>query len=84
MRNIPGSAQRALRGTSVFYANDSCSVAKQLPLAAAALLDMFTVVLVGNHKPTTSQLRRLLGARKGMVRDLVDYVVDKNNHLVGG
>ncbi|CAN0377719.1 unnamed protein product, partial [Laminaria digitata] len=84
MRNIPGSAQRSLRGTSVFYANDSCSVAKQLPLAAAGLLDMFTVVLVGNHKPTTSQLRRLLGARKGMVRGLVDYFVDKNNHLVRG
>ncbi|CAN0404449.1 unnamed protein product [Laminaria digitata] len=60
MRNIPGSAQRSLRGTSVFYANDSCSVAKQLSLTAARLLDMFTVVLVGNHKPTTSQLRMLL------------------------
>ncbi|CAM9418929.1 unnamed protein product, partial [Laminaria digitata] len=57
MRDIPGSAQRSLRGTSVFYANDSCAVAKQLPFAAAWLLDMFTVVLVGNHKPTTSQLR---------------------------
>ncbi|CAN0511129.1 unnamed protein product, partial [Laminaria digitata] len=60
MRNIPGSAQRSSRGTSVFYANDSCSVAKQLPLAAAGLLGMFAVVIVGNHKPTTSQLRMLL------------------------
>ena len=60
IRNIPGSAQRSLRGTSSFYANDSCSVEKQLPLAAAGLLDMFTVVLVWNHKSTTSQLRMLL------------------------
>ncbi|CAN0520526.1 unnamed protein product [Laminaria digitata] len=41
MRNIPGSTKRSLRGTSVFYANDSCSVAKQLPLAAAGLLDIY-------------------------------------------
>lgn len=55
----------------MFYLNDSCLVADKLPVAVAALLDMFTVILVGNHKPTKSQLAKLLGARKGMVRDLV-------------
>ncbi|CAM9546179.1 unnamed protein product, partial [Laminaria digitata] len=49
MRNNPGSAQRSLRGRSVFYANDPCAVAKPLPLAAAGLFGMFTAVLVGNH-----------------------------------
>ncbi|CAN0572860.1 unnamed protein product, partial [Laminaria digitata] len=65
------------------YSRDYSSTnnSNTLPLAPAGLLDTFTVVLVGNHNPTTSQLRRLLGARKGMVRGLVDYFVDKNNHL---
>ncbi|CAN0491786.1 unnamed protein product, partial [Laminaria digitata] len=51
MRNIPGSAQRSLRGTSVFYANDSCSVAKQLPLAAAGLLDILLSSSSGTINP---------------------------------
>ncbi|CAN0534723.1 unnamed protein product, partial [Laminaria digitata] len=83
MRNIPGSAQRSLRGTSVFCANDSYR-SQTITSRCCRAIGQFTVVLVGNHKPTTSQLRRLLGARKGMIRDLVDCVVVKNNHLVRG
>ena len=40
VRNIPGSAQRSLRGTFVFYANDSCSVGQELPPTATGLLDI--------------------------------------------
>ena len=43
VRNISGSAQRSLRVTFVFDANDSCSVGQELPLAATGLLDMFTI-----------------------------------------
>ena len=44
-----------------------------MPLAATGLLDMITIVLAGKRKPTESQLKRLLGARKNMMRDLIDY-----------
>ena len=47
VRSIPGSAHCSLRGTSVFYTNDSCSVGQELPVAATSLLDMFTIVLAG-------------------------------------
>ena len=52
VRNISGSAQRAPRGTSMFFASDSCSVGEELPLAATVLLDMITVVLAEKRKPT--------------------------------
>ena len=68
----------------MFYASDSCSVGKELPLAATGLLDMITIVLAGKGKPTGSQLKRLLGARKHMVRDLVEYMQDRDANLVSG
>ena len=43
VRKISGSAQRSLRGTFVFYANDSCSVGQELQPTATGLLDMFTI-----------------------------------------
>ncbi|CAN0481200.1 unnamed protein product, partial [Ectocarpus sp. 12 AP-2014] len=58
VNNIPGTAKRSTRGTSVFYANNSSSVAKELPLAATGLLDMITVVLAGKKKPKPSDLGR--------------------------
>ena len=73
VRNIPGSAQLSLRGTFVFDTNDSCSVGQEFPLAVTGWLDMLTIVLSGKNKPTASQLKRLLGARKHMVRDLIEY-----------
>ena len=42
--------KRSLRGTSVFYANNSSSVAKELPLATTDVLDMMTVVLARKKK----------------------------------
>eukprot|EP00904_Undaria_pinnatifida_P011183 jgi/Undpi1/7195/HiC_scaffold_22.g09669.m1 len=45
---------------------------------------MFTIVLAGKNKPTASQLKRLLGARKHMVRDLIEYMQDKDGSLVNG
>ena len=84
VRNISGSAQRSLRGTYMFFASDSCSVGEELPLAATGLLDMITIVLAGKRKPTESQLKQLLGARKNMVRDLIDYTQDKNGNVVDG
>ncbi|CAB1106336.1 unnamed protein product [Ectocarpus sp. CCAP 1310/34] len=84
VNNIPGTAKRSMRGTSVFYANNSSSVATELPLAATGLLDMITVVLAGKKKPKTSDLGRLLGARKSMIRDIIDYMLDKEEKLVVG
>ena len=80
--NIPGSGQRLLRGTFVFYTNDSCSAGQELPLAATGLLDMSTIVLAGENKPTASQLELLLGARKHMVRDQIEYMQEKYGNLV--
>ena len=68
----------------MFYTNDSCSAGQRLPLAATGLLDMFTIVLAGKNKPTAFQLKRLLGARKHMVRDLIKYMQDKDGSLVNG
>ena len=50
--NISGSGQRVLRGTSMFFASDSCFVGEELPLSATVLLDMITIVLAGKRKPT--------------------------------
>ncbi|CAN0022133.1 unnamed protein product, partial [Ectocarpus sp. 6 AP-2014] len=84
VNNIPGTAKRCMRGTSVFYANNSSSVANELPLAATGLLDMITVVLAGKKKPKPSDLGRLLGARKSMIRAIIDYTLDKEDKLVVG
>ena len=84
MKGVTGSAQRCLRGTSVFYASLSISVARTLPLAASGLLDMITVVLVGKTKPTRAQLKRYLGARKPMIRAWVDHLIDRERTLIVG
>ncbi|CAN0563683.1 unnamed protein product, partial [Ectocarpus sp. 12 AP-2014] len=84
VNNIPGTAKRSMRGTSVFYANNSSSVATELPLAATGLLDMITVVLAGKKKPKPFDLGRLLGARKSMIRNIIDYMLDKEEKLVVG
>eukprot|EP00904_Undaria_pinnatifida_P011236 jgi/Undpi1/7242/HiC_scaffold_22.g09715.m1 len=57
---------------------------QELPLAATGLLDMITIVLAGKNKPTASQLKRPLGSRKHMVRDLIEYMQDKDGSLVCG
>ncbi|CAN0076546.1 unnamed protein product, partial [Ectocarpus sp. 13 AM-2016] len=84
VNNIPGTAKRSMRGTSVFYANNSSSVATELPLAATGLLDMITVVLAGKKKPKTSDLGRLLGARKSMIRDISTTCSTKKRNLSSG
>lgn len=65
VRNVPGTAKRSLRGTSVFYANDASSVAKKLPLASTDLHGMITVILPGRNDARKdirmSDLRKLLG-----------------------
>ena len=55
-----------------------------MPLAATGLLDMIAIVLAGKRKPTESQPKRLLGARKNMLRDLIDYTQDKYGNVVNG
>ena len=67
---------------SVFYANNSSSVGKELPLAAADLLDMITVVFAGKKKPKVGELGRLLGARKTMIYDTIQYM--QSNDLIVG
>ena len=57
---------------------------QELPLAATGLLDMIIIVLAGKNKPTASQLIRLLGPRKHMVRELIEYMQDKDGCLVDG
>ena len=84
VRNVSGSAHRSLRDSSMFVTSDSCSVGEELPLAATGLLHMTTIVLAGKGKPTESQLKGLLGARKHIVRDVIDYQEDKDDHLVNG
>ncbi|CAM9280867.1 unnamed protein product, partial [Ectocarpus sp. 12 AP-2014] len=84
VNNIPGTAKRSMRETSVFYANNSSSVANELPLAVTGLLDMIAVVSAGKKKPRPSDLGRLLGARKSMIRDMIDYMLDKEDKLVIG
>ena len=66
----------------MFYANNSSSVGKELPLAAADLLDMTTVVLAGKKKPKVGELGRLLGARKTMIHDIIQYM--RSNDLIVG
>ena len=75
VNNAGGTAKRSLRGTSVFYANNSSSVATELPLAATDVLDMMTVVLAGKKKPKSKELDRLFGARKGMISDVVHHAL---------
>lgn len=78
VNNAPGTAKRSLRGTSVFYANDASSVAKELPLAAIGLLDMITVVLAGKHKLKFPDLGRLLGARRAVISYIIEYMRSEN------
>ncbi|CAM9569145.1 unnamed protein product, partial [Ectocarpus sp. 4 AP-2014] len=75
LNNIPVTAKRSMRGTSVLYAKNSSSVANELPLEVTGLPDMITVVLAGKQKPKLSDLGRLLGARKSIIRDIIDYML---------
>ena len=61
-RNISGSAQRVPRGTSMFFASDSCPVGEELPLAATVY--QTSCSLGRGSQLAESQLKRLLGARK--------------------
>lgn len=38
------------------------------------MLDMITVVLAGKRKPKIGELGRLLGARKTVIRDTIEYM----------
>lgn len=82
--NVQGSAQRSIRGTSVFYSSNACSVAEELPLVESGLLSMITVILTGSKVPTIAQLQRLFGARKDVIADLIAYMQDKDDDLLLG
>lgn len=80
--NVAGSAKPVMRGTFTFYMQDAYGVQQRLPACDTDLAGSFTIALVG-ARPTHAQLRRLLGARRDMVLALLEYLLDKDNRLVG-
>ncbi|CBJ31141.1 conserved unknown protein [Ectocarpus siliculosus] len=80
--SVSGSAKSQMRGTFTFYMQDAYGVQLWLPACDTDIAGSFTCALVG-CKPNLAQLRRLLGARRQMVQDLLDFQLDRDNRLVG-
>ena len=80
---IPGSAKSMMRGTFTFYLQNSYAIGQHLPACATTdVAGSFTCALVGS-KPTPEQLRRFFGARRSMVRALLDFQLDRSDRLAG-
>ncbi|CAM9511164.1 unnamed protein product [Sphacelaria rigidula] len=71
-----------MRGSFTFYLQDSYAIAQNLPRCATDIAGSFACALVGS-KATEEQLRRLFGARKGIVERIIQFVLDADNRLVG-
>ncbi|CAN0140099.1 unnamed protein product [Ectocarpus sp. 12 AP-2014] len=80
--SVSGSAKSQMRGTFTFYMQDAYGVQLRLPACDTDIAGSFTCALVG-CKPNLAQLRRLLGARRQMVQDLLDFQLCRDNRLVG-
>lgn len=80
--NIPGSAQRMMRGTFTFFFQNAFGVEAALPSCDADLAGSMTVVFVG-ERPTDAQLRKLLGARRSRILELMEFQKDRHNRLAG-
>ncbi|CAB1107609.1 unnamed protein product [Ectocarpus sp. CCAP 1310/34] len=80
--NVRGSAKSLMRGTFTFYMQDAYGVQLRLPACDTDIAGSFTCALVG-AKPSVGQLRKLFGARRKMVEDLLAFQLDKDNQLVG-
>ena len=79
---VPGSAKSMMRGTFTFYLQNSYAIGQHLPACATDVAGSFTCALVGS-KPTPEQLRRFFGARRSMVRALLDFQLDRSDRLAG-
>lgn len=79
---LSGSAKTLMRGTFTFYLHNAYAIGRELPACDIDIAGSFACALVGT-KPTLDQLRRLFGARRCMVRALLDFQLDKDNTLVG-
>ena len=80
--NIAGSAQRMMGGTFTFFFQNAYGVEKALPSCDADIAGSMTVAIVG-QRPTDAQLRKLFGARRGRILELLDFQRDVNNQLAG-
>ncbi|CAN0208553.1 unnamed protein product, partial [Scytosiphon promiscuus] len=80
--NIPGSAQRMMRGTFTFFFQNAFGVEAALPSCDADIAGSMTVAVVG-PRPTDAQLRKLLGARQSRITALLEFQRDDNNQLAG-
>ncbi|CAM9735414.1 unnamed protein product, partial [Ectocarpus sp. 13 AM-2016] len=80
--NVRGSAKSLMRGTFTFYMQDAYGVQLRLPACDTDIAGSFTCALVG-AKPSVGQLRKLFGARRKMVEDLLAFQLDKDNQLDG-
>ena len=79
---VPGSAKSMMRGTFTFYLQNSYAIGQHLPACATDVAGSFTCALVGS-KLTPEQLRRFFGARRSMVRALLDFQLDRSDRLAG-
>ncbi|CAM9277442.1 unnamed protein product, partial [Laminaria digitata] len=79
---IPGSAQRMMRGTFTFFFQNAYGVEVSLPSCDTDIAGSMTCALVG-AAPTDAQLRRLFGARRSRISELMDFQRDTAKRLAG-
>ncbi|CAN0352634.1 unnamed protein product, partial [Pylaiella littoralis] len=70
-----------MRGTFTFNLQNSYAIGRQLPGCGTDVTGSFACAIVG-RKPTLQQLRRFFGARRSVVRALLDFVLDRDNTLI--
>ena len=80
--SIPGSAQRMMRGTFTFFFQNAYGVETALPSCDADIAGSMTCTFVGPH-PTNAQLRKLFGARRSRIEELMNLQRDVDNRLAG-
>lgn len=80
--SIPRSAQRMMRGTFTFFFQNAYSVEAALPSCDVDIAGSMTCALVG-ARPSTAQLRKIFGARRQKIKDLMDFQRDSSRRLAG-
>lgn len=78
--STPGSAQRMMKGTFTFFYQNTFGVQLPLPSGDSDIAGSTTIAFVGAH-PTVAQLKKIFGARRSRILELMRLQQDADNRL---
>lgn len=80
--SISGSAQRMMRGTFTFFFQNAYGVQVAIPSCDADIAGSMTCAFVG-PRPSEAQLRKIFGADRQRILELMKWQQDASNRLAG-